>query len=68
LVIWEKLSHSFGKKRKQEDFNKEMLKCDIVLALFFKKVGQFTKEEFELAHNKLKEGKKPKYLYVYFRK
>ncbi len=67
LIIWERLPHSFQKERKQDDFNKEMLKCDIVLALFFKKVGQFTKEEFELAYQNLKEGKKPHHLFVYFR-
>ena len=67
LVVWEELLHSFRGERIQDYFNKEILKCDIVLALFFKKVGRFTKEEFELAHKKLKEGKKPKYLYVYFK-
>ena len=67
LVIWERLLHSFGEKGIQDYFNEEMLKCDIVLALFYKKVGQFTKEEFELAYKNLKEGNKPQYLYVYFK-
>ncbi|MCP4253063.1 MAG: SUMF1/EgtB/PvdO family nonheme iron enzyme [Candidatus Scalindua sp.] len=67
LVIWEELLHSFRGKRIQDYFNEEMIKCDVVLALFFKKVGQFTKEEFDLAYENLKEGKKPKYLFVYFK-
>ncbi|MDR4499250.1 MAG: NACHT domain-containing protein [Candidatus Scalindua sp.] len=67
LVVWEKLLLSFRGERIQNYFNEEMLKCDIVLALFFRKVGQFTKEEFELAYKNLKEGKKPQYLYVYFK-
>ena len=44
-----------------------MLKCDVVIFLFWKKVGDFTKEEFDLAYKNFKEGKKPYYLYVYFK-
>jgi hypothetical protein len=67
LVVWEELLHSFQGKRVQEYFNEEMLRCDIVIALFYSKVGQFTKEEFELAYTSLKEGKKPHYLFVGFK-
>ncbi|MGA1871733.1 MAG: SUMF1/EgtB/PvdO family nonheme iron enzyme [bacterium] len=66
LVIWEQLLHSFRRKRVQDYFNKEMLKCEIVIALFFKRVGQFTLEEFEIAHANLYAGHKPHYLFVYF--
>ena len=68
LVVWEELIHTFRGERIQDYFNEKMFKCDIVLTLFFKKVGQFTKEEFELAYKKLKEGKKPQFLYIYFKK
>ena len=44
-----------------------MLECDIVIALFFTKVGNFTKEEFDLAYKHFKDEKKPYYLYVYFK-
>ncbi len=69
LVAWEDLLHSFQKegKRIQDYFNEEMVKCDIVLALFFKKVGQFTKEEFEFAYANLKKCQKPEFLFVYFK-
>jgi len=67
LVLWEDLQHSFKKNRIQDYFNHEMLKCDIVIALFYTKVGNFTKEEFLLAYNNLKKGKKPYYLYAYFK-
>ena len=67
LVIWEDLKHSFQGRRAQEYFNKKMLECDIVICIFFKKVGDFTKEEFDLAYKHFKEGKKPHYLYVFFR-
>jgi len=68
LVVWEDLLHSFRGERVQEYFNNEMLACDIVIALFYTKVGEFTKEEFELAYENLKSGKKPKYLFVGFKK
>jgi len=67
LVVWEDLLHSFRGERIQNYFNEEMLKCDIVIALFHKKVGQFTCEEFELAYKNLREGRMPYYLFVYFK-
>jgi hypothetical protein len=67
LVIWEDLPHSFREEDIQTYFNREMLTCDMVLALFFKKVGQFTEEEFKLAYENLKKGNKPHFLLVYFK-
>jgi len=67
LIVWEELFHSFTGDRIQNYFNQEIAKSDIVIALFHKKVGQFTKEEFDIAYNNLKEGKKPKYLFVFFK-
>jgi hypothetical protein len=67
LVIWEDLPHSFRGEDIQTYFNREMLTCEMVLALFFKKVGQFTEEEFKLAYENLKKGNKPHFLLVYFK-
>ncbi|KPA11545.1 ATPase AAA [Candidatus Magnetomorum sp. HK-1] len=67
LVVWEDLLHSFQGQRIQDYFNTEMLACDIVVALFYSKIGAFTKEEFELAYENLKAGKKPRYLFVGFK-
>jgi hypothetical protein len=67
LVVWEDLLHSFHGERIQDYFNEEMLQCDIVIALFHRKVGRFTQEEFRLAYKNLKEGKKPNFLFVFFK-
>ncbi|UCH94328.1 MAG: NACHT domain-containing protein [Candidatus Aminicenantes bacterium] len=67
LVVWEDLLQSFRGERIQDYFNRKMLECDIVMVLFFKKVGKFTKEEFKLAYENLKKGKKPHFLFVYFK-
>ena len=67
LVIWEDIKLAFYGDSRQDYFNEKMLKCDVVIFLFWKKVGDFTKEEFDLAYKNFKEGKKPYYLYVYFK-
>src|SRR3954454_13053042 len=46
----------------QQAINPELLKSEIVVFLFYSKLGQYTKEEFELA---MQEKKK---LFVYFKK
>jgi hypothetical protein len=67
LIVWEELLHSFRDEKIQNYFNEEMLKCDIVIILFYKKIGQFTKEEFDLAYKNLKSDKKPQFLFVFFK-
>ena len=68
LIKWEEQNAAFNKTRKQEDFNKIMLTCDVVIVLFYQKVGKFTHEEFRRAYESLKHGNKPSYLFVYFKK
>ncbi len=67
LVVWEDLLHSFHGERIQDYFNEEMLQCDIVIALFYRKVGQFTEEEFRLAYENWKKQAKPNFIFVYFK-
>lgn len=67
LVIWEDLRHSFTRTRIQDYFNDEMLKCDVVICLFHRIVGNFTIEEFETAYKSLKSGRRPFFLYTYFK-
>ncbi|KPA16254.1 hypothetical protein MHK_003541 [Candidatus Magnetomorum sp. HK-1] len=65
LIRWEHLLHDFKEERTQNYFSKEMLACDIVLILFKKKVGIFTKEEFDIAYAHLKTHHRPR-LFVFF--
>ena len=67
LKIWEKVSTSFSVTRKQDDFNKLVLDCDIFICLIFDRVGEFTKEEFLMAYDGFLKNKKPKKIYVYFK-
>jgi len=68
VVRWEQLRHDFGEKRAQEHYSSEIEKCDVIIILFFKRVGKYTKEEFDIAYNHFKSGRKPRHLYVYFKK
>ena len=56
------------KTRKQDEFNDLIKGCDMCFFIFFTRVGEYTKEEFEIAYNKFKtsENSKPK-IYVYFK-
>jgi len=67
LVIWEDLMHSFHGRRIQDYFNEQMLSCQIVIFLFFKRLGDYTDEEFNVAYQHFKKGELPNYLYVYMK-
>jgi len=67
LIVWEELSHSLRPKRIQDFFNEKIIESDIVIVLLYKKIGRFTKEEFNLAYKNLKLGNKPKYILIFFK-
>ena len=67
LVIWEEKKKSFHESRFQERLNEHLLECDIAIFLFFKKVGKFTKEEYDTAFKHFKAGNKPRHLIVFFK-
>jgi len=67
LVIWEQSNSSISKQRIQDYINKQILECDIVIVLFYTKIGHFTSQELTLAYQGQKEGKNPKYLLLFFK-
>ncbi|MBQ2759944.1 MAG: tetratricopeptide repeat protein, partial [Clostridia bacterium] len=52
--------------RKQEEYNEKIRKSDYCYFLFFTKVGQYTREEFDVAVEKFRVTGKPK-IYTYFK-
>ncbi len=58
---------TFHKSRFQERLNEELLECNVAIFLFFKKVGKFTKEEYDVAFEHFKAGNKPRHLFVFFK-
>ena len=65
--LWELKSREFEEKRKQDAFNKNLLNSDVVIFMFGKRVGKYTKEEFDLAVRSKKEFNNPKHILAYFK-
>ena len=56
LDIWEDLSAAMSPTRSQDEYNREIDRCDIFVVLFWTKVGRYTAEEFERAYARFKGG------------
>lgn len=67
IVRWEELLQSFGDSSAQERFSAEIPNCSVMIVLFHKRVGEFTKEEFDIAYNNFKQGNNPRHIFVYFK-
>ncbi len=67
LVKWEHLDSSMSKEHKQTEYNNKLKECELCLALYWTKFGDYTKEELETAYEELKAGRNPRKLYVFFK-
>ena len=67
LNLWEDFLDAMSKTRLQDDYNKMVKQSDIFISLFATKVGNFSEEEFEVAHTNFQEVGKPKYIFTYFK-
>jgi hypothetical protein len=65
---WKDFPSFMTETRLQDNYNKYIRDCDIVVFLFHTRMGQYTLEEFEIAHQQFikSKGKKPR-IYVYFK-
>ncbi len=65
LKKWEYLNPAYNKRRKQDEYNDVIKQCDVFMALFYSKAGEYTVEEFDEA---IKESKKREFpLLIYFK-
>ena len=64
LFEWEDYDSAYNDTRKQDEYNDYVRQSDIFLALFHKKAGQFTVEEFNIASQEFKDHASPK-VYTY---
>lgn len=67
VIRWENFLDAMSKTRLQDEYNKAVCSCDILVGLFKTKTGQYSKEEFEVAHKSFKTTGKP-IIYTYFRR
>ena len=65
-VYWENFLDAISDTRLQDEYNQAISECDIVLCLFFTKVGKYTAEEFDTAYQIFKDKGKPK-IWTYFK-
>lgn len=68
LRTWKDFVSSIHLEGSQNEYNKYIKKCDIVVFLFHTRVGKFTLEEFNIAFEELQKsnGKRPQ-IYMYFK-
>lgn len=66
LFEWEDYDAAYNGMRKQDEYNERMRASDMFLALFHKKAGKFTIEEFNIAQKAFDEQASPK-IYTYIK-
>ena len=66
LVKCEDYDNSLSAGGKQPEYDREIRESELVFFLFFRKVGDYTKHEFEVALEAFQQQKKPKII-TYFR-
>ena len=64
---WEITDPAFPSGRGQDEYNKLLKDCDECIVLFWKKRGNFSEEELDVAYEGFKNGEKPNRLTVYFK-
>ena len=68
LVKWEYLDSSMGPMHKQEEYNRELVTCDMVFVLFWRRFGEYTEEEFRVAMEGMRNRQRPRKVVVMFKK
>ena len=66
LIMCEDYDNSIALGGKQKEYDREIRESELVFFLFFRKVGDYTKHEFEVAMEAFKDRKKPKII-TYFK-
>ena len=66
LFEWEDYDAAYNGMRKQDEYNERVRASDMFLALFHKKEGKFTIEEFNIARKAFDEQASPK-IYTYIK-
>ncbi|MEL7424995.1 MAG: COR domain-containing protein, partial [Bacteroidota bacterium] len=65
-VRWEYFLDTISATSLQDEYNKEIKQCDIVICLFHTKVGQYTAKEFDTALGEFRNSGRP-HILTYFK-
>ena len=63
---WEDFFSAMSKTRSQDEYNKVIRECDVFVSLFSTKAGEYTEEEFDVAHRQFESSGKP-LIYTFFK-
>ncbi|HRD83414.1 MAG TPA: hypothetical protein PLL53_21820, partial [Saprospiraceae bacterium] len=66
LIRWENFLDVVSNTRLQDEYNKVLRTCDMVVCLFYTKVGKYTAEEFDAALGQFRGAGKP-HILTYFK-
>ena len=66
LIVWEEFLDVMSQTRLQDEYNKEICRCELFVMLYNTKVGRYTEEEFETAFEHFKSTNKP-FILTYFK-
>lgn len=67
LEKWEYLDASQSTRRKQNEYNDILRQCDICVVIFWRRIGDKTVEELDVAHKSMLDGGNPRKIYVFFK-
>ena len=65
-LLCENFDDAYSVARKQEEYNEKIRESEFCFFVFFTKVGEYTREEFDVARVQLENTGKPK-MYIYFK-
>ncbi len=64
-VRCENIDPAYTLERKQEEYNQYLIKCDLAFFIFLSRVGEYTREEFEVAKRQFEKTGRPQcFVYV----
>ena len=66
-VIWEYMDSSMRETRKEDDYLREMVKCQICIVMFWLTLGEYTVEEFEVALKEMQANNNIKAVCLFFK-
>ena len=65
-LLCENFDDAYSIVRKQEEYNEKIRESEFCFFIFFTRVGEFTREEFDVAREQFEKTGKPK-IYTYFK-
>ena len=67
LEKWEYLDSSMGVDHKQEEYNRALRDCDAAVGLCWRKFGQYTEQEVNVAREEIRAGRRVRRLEIWFK-